>query len=174
MKKIYLILMHTNTIPAKLVKFFTRYEYSHVAISLEKDCNIIYSYGRKKVNSILNGGYTAEKRNGEFFKKFNNTVCKIYEIDVTKKQYQRVKEIINDMQLNTTKYKYDFLGIIPRFFGIPVTIKNRYVCSYFVAYVLKESKIYNFSNNICLIKPRDFESLNILKEKYIGKYSLYK
>lgn len=42
MKKIYLILMHTYTIPSRLVRLFTRYEYSHVGISLEKECNKIY------------------------------------------------------------------------------------------------------------------------------------
>lgn len=44
MKKIYILLMHTNTIPAKIIKFVTRYEYSHVGISLEKNCNTIYSF----------------------------------------------------------------------------------------------------------------------------------
>ena len=32
MKKIYILLMHTKTIPSKIVRFFTRYKYSHVAI----------------------------------------------------------------------------------------------------------------------------------------------
>lgn len=68
MKKIYLILMHTNTIPSKLVKFFTRYKYSHVAISLDKNCDTIYSFGRRKVNSILNGGFVIQKNKVSFLK----------------------------------------------------------------------------------------------------------
>ena len=79
MEKIYLVLMHTNTVPSKVVKFFTRYEYSHVGIALEKECNTIYSFGRRNVNSILNGGFVAEEKDGKFFEKFNNTVCKIYD-----------------------------------------------------------------------------------------------
>lgn len=173
MKKIYLILMHTNTIPAKLVRFFTRYEYSHVGISLEKECDVIYSFGRKKINSILYGGFTAQHKKGDFFCKFNNTTCKIYELDINEKQYQIVKEIIDDMKLNDIKYKYDFKGIIPRFFGIPITIKDRYVCSFFVADVLEKADIYKFNKKTCFIKPKDFERLNRCNEIYKGYYKSY-
>ena len=80
MKKIYILLMHTNTIPSKIIKAATKYRYTHVGISLEKECNTIYSFGRRKFNSILNAGFSIELRNGEFFKKFKNTRCKIYEV----------------------------------------------------------------------------------------------
>jgi len=173
MKKIYLVLMHTYTIPSKLVKFFTRYEYSHVGISLEKECNKIYSFGRKNVKSILDGGFTVNKKDGEFFNKFNNTVCKIYEMNVNEEQYKKVSEIINDIEKNEEKYKYDFKGIIPRFFGIPLTTKNQYVCSYFVADVLQKAKIYSFDKKVCFIKPKDFEKINKCCEIYKGYYNLY-
>lgn len=173
MKKIYIILMHTNTVPSKLIKFFTRYKYSHVGIALEKECNIIYSFGRKEVNSILNSGFTAENKDGEFFKKFNNTMCKIYEVEINEEQYQDVEKILDYMKENSIDYKYDFLGIIPRFFGIPVRVENKYVCSYFVADVLKKSQICNFEKDVCLIKPQDFEKLKMLHEVYTGKYNLY-
>ena len=173
MKKIYIILMHTNTIPSKIVKFFTKYKYSHVAISLEKPCNKIYSFGRRKVNSILNGGFIAQHKRGEFFNKFNDTTCKIYEINVYEQQYKEVKQILDDMELNAKKYKYDFKGIIPRFFGIPITIKDRFVCSYFVADILEKAEIYKFNKKTCFIKPKDFEKLNKCKEIYCGYYNLY-
>lgn len=69
MEKIYLILMHTNTIPSKLVRLFTRYNYSHVAIFLNENCDTLYSFGRKKVNSILDGGFVIQQKQGDFFKK---------------------------------------------------------------------------------------------------------
>ena len=62
MKNIYLLLMHTHTIPSKIVKIFTRYEYSHVGISLDENCDTIYSFGRRKLNSILDGGFSIENR----------------------------------------------------------------------------------------------------------------
>ena len=173
MKKIYVILLHTNTIPSKLVRFFTRYKYSHVAISLSSNCDILYSFGRKKIDSIFNGGFVIQKKQDDFFKKFNKTICTIYEIDVNTEQLHTIKEILNDMELNSLKYKYDFIGIVPRFFGIPIVIKNRYVCSYFVSEVLEKAQIYKFNKKVCLIKPKHFENVKGSRKIYSGPYCLY-
>ena len=173
MDKIYVLLMHTNTIPSKFVKFFTRYEYSHVAISLEKECKTIYSFGRKSLHNIFNGGFSVQNKKGEFFQKFNNTICKIYEIKVTQEQYQEVKNIINYMENNTSKYKYDFIGIIPRFFKIPITFENKFVCSYFIAYVLDKAQICSFEKDISLVVPKNFENIINASEIYKGKYLKY-
>lgn len=173
MKKIYILLMHTNTIPSRLVKFFTRYNYSHVAISLDKDCYITYSFGRRNLYNILNGGLSIQKKDGAFFNKFNKTKCKIYEIEVTDKQYTKVKEILMNMENNIDNYKYDFLGIVPRFFKIPVTFRNRFVCSYFVAHVLEQANICNFEKKTCLVVPRNFENLKQTREIYSGSYIQY-
>ena len=67
MKKIYILLMHTNTYPSKFVKFMTKYKYSHVALSLDKNCNTLYSFGRKKPNTIIDGGFSIENKDGDFF-----------------------------------------------------------------------------------------------------------
>lgn len=165
--------MHTNTIPSKFVRFFTRYMYSHVAISLNKNCETLYSFGRKKVNSILGGGFTVQQKQGKFFEKFNKTICIIYEIDVNEIQFQNINKIINEMELTALKYKYDYIGIIPRFFGIPIVIKNKYVCSYFVADVLEKAKIYKFNKKVYFIKPKDFENIKESRKIYEGLYDSY-
>lgn len=83
MKKIYIIQMSTGTVPSKFVSFFTMYKYSHVALSFTKDCDVTYSFGRRDLYSILNGGFVIEYKNGDFFYKFNDTSCRVYEVDVT-------------------------------------------------------------------------------------------
>ena len=173
MKKIYVLLMHTHTIPAKLIKFATKFEYSHVGISLDKKCDKIYSFGRRKFNSILNSGFCIENKDGEFFRKFNKTRCKIFEISISNEQYNDLKNILDMMKENMDNYKYDFLGIIPRFCGIPITFKNKYVCSYFVAAVLEKANICKFSKKVYFVKPKDFENLEGFKEIYKGSYNTY-
>lgn len=173
MKKIYVILMHTGSIPSKLVNIFTRYQYTHVGIALEKNCFTIYSFGRKKLNWIFNGGFTIENKTGAFFSKFKQTNCKIFEIEITTKKYQKLQKKLLKMQKNADFYKYDFLGIIPRFIGIPISFKNKYVCSSFVATILNDLKICNFSKPTCLVKPKDFNNLLNLQPIYEGIYNLY-
>ncbi|MBR5227136.1 MAG: hypothetical protein IKV94_00650 [Clostridia bacterium] len=173
MNKIYIILMHTNTMPSKIVKTFTRYKYSHVAIALDKSCNTLYSFGRKKVNSIINGGFVVTEKTGEFFKKFNKTECKIYELSISDEQYLALKNILETMEEHEQEYKYDFCGTVLRFFKIPITFKNKYVCSYFVAYLLNQAKIYNFNKKLCFVYPKDFENIQESSEIYHGSYITY-
>ena len=174
MKNIYILLLHTNTIPARIVKLFTRYKYSHVAISLEKDCNTIYSFGRRKVHSIIGGGLSVEKKDGEFFKYFNKTICEIYELEITNEQYNIIKENIKNMEENINNYKYDFLGTFFRYFGIHIRRKNKFVCSFFVGELLEKSGAYKFNKKTCMLKPIDFENLNNSKRIYSGLFKEYK
>jgi len=174
MKKIYLLQMNTKTIPSKIISLFTMYKYSHVAISFNRNCNYIYSFGRKKVYSILNGGFTMESKTGKFFNKFNDTECRIYEVNVTNKQYNDLIKIIKYMKKNANVYGYDYLGLFLRCLKIPVTFKNKYVCSYFVAQLLEDVNIYDFKKDTFFVKPRDFDGINEFNLIYSGNYSLYR
>jgi len=174
MKKVYIIQMDTKTIPSRIISLFTMYKYSHVAISFNRNCDITYSFGRKNLYSILNGGFVIENKSGKFFKKFRDTKCRIYEISVTDKQYNDLVKIIKYMKKNKECYKYDYLGIILRYLKIPVTFKNKYVCSYFVAQLLEEANVCDFKKDTCFVGPKDFEKVNGFNLIYTGKYALYR
>lgn len=174
MEKIYILLMHTNTLPAKMIQKATKYKYSHVVLSLEEDCKTVYSFGRKKLNNILNCGFIIEKKDGAFFQKFNQTECRIYELTITKKQYQQIKEILEFMEQNKEKYKYDFIGLFLRYWNIPINFKNHYVCSYFVASLLEQTNILHFNKKTALVRPKDFEQLKSSQIIYEGLYQNYK
>ena len=173
MNKIYILLMQTNTLVEKSIRVFTRYKYGHVAISLDKSCNTIYSFGRRRVHTILFGGFTEEKKDGAFYSYFNKSRCKIYELEVTDEQFGNVEEIINEMKRNYKKYKYDYVGIILRYFRIPIKFKNKFVCTTFVASVLEKTNIYKFKKNIHFVRPKDIEEIDNLKEVYNGLYKDY-
>lgn len=173
MKKIYVIQMSTKTIPARLISLFTMSKYSHVAISLNKNCDVTYSFGRRNIYSILNSGFVVEHKNGKFFKRFNDTNCRIYELNVTDKQYSDLVRIIKYMKKHSNNYNYDYLGIFLRYLKIPVSFKNKYVCSYFVAELLKEAHIYNFDKKTFFIKPKDFSKFDGFHLIYTGKYAYY-
>lgn len=172
--KIYILQMHTRTMPARLIKSFTNYKYSHIAISFDKSCETIYSFGRKKLNSIFNSGFIRENKMGPFFKKFSETICRIYELEVTKEQYENLQKIISEMEKSSEDYKYDFIGVVLRFFMIPISFKNKYVCSYFVADIIEKANIHKFNKKTFFITPKDFEEIKEMKEIYSGKYATYK
>ena len=171
--KIYVVQMHTKTIPSKIVKLMTRYTYSHIAISLDKKCDVLYSFGRKKYNSVLDGGFVCLHKNGEFFKKFKNTQCRIYEVTINEEQYNKLKQKINYIKKNEDLYKYDFVGICLRYFKIPVSFKNKYVCSQFVAELLETTHIHKFNKKTYFVEPKDFEEVENFNLIYSGKYLFY-
>ncbi len=46
MKKIYIVLTHTGTTLSKIIKTYTKDEFSHVSISLDLELKKMYSFGR--------------------------------------------------------------------------------------------------------------------------------
>lgn len=82
------------------------------------------------------------------------------------------EEIIKYMKIHSDLYKYDFIGIVLRFFKIPVRFKNRYVCSFFVADVLEKAHICKFNKKSRFVEPKDFEKIDGVKQVYEGKYLL--
>ncbi len=173
-KTIYVLQMHTGTMPARVIRLMTRYEYSHVAIALEKDCKTTFSFGRRHLHRFWNGGFVVEQQNGPFFTRFRKTRCRIYEIQVTDRQYAFVRCLLANRMLYSQDYAYDYMGILLRYFRIPVTFPNRAVCSQFVAEVLEEGRVTAFDKPACFVKPRDFENCGGFRTIYEGLYRDYR
>ena len=93
-------------------------------------------------------------------------------MEVTKKQYKHLKKIFSYMNKHKETYKYDYFGIVLRFFKIPILFRNRYVCSFFVADALERANIYKFNKKSAFVEPRDFEKIEGIKKIYEGKYLL--
>ncbi len=172
-EKIYIVQMHTKTIPARLVKSVTHYPYSHVGICLTNKCDEVYSFGRKSLYNVLNGGFVKEYKNGAFFNKFDDTVCRVYELEIDENQYLNIKEQLDLMEETSDLYKYDFLGAFLRAFHIPAYFKNKYVCSTFVADVLEQAGVCSFEKELCFVKPIDFENISGAKEVFLGEYKKF-
>ena len=63
MKDIYIIQMHTGTIPSVIIKSFTRYKYSHVLIATNNSFKKMYSFGRKTLFNPFNAGLVTKLLN---------------------------------------------------------------------------------------------------------------
>ena len=174
MKKIYILLMQSWSIPSRAIKFFTRYQYSHVAMALEEDCYTTYSFGRLRPHNFLVGGFCVEQQDGPFFTAFKDTRCRIYELSVTDEQYAAIQGRLQAMTERRSDYGYDFIGIFLKLFNIRVRFHNRYVCSVFVSDVLHNSGAYRFSKDVELVKPKDFLELPYDRIVYEGLYRDYK
>ena len=166
--KLYLLLLHTGTGASRFVRFFTRFPYSHVAVSTD-GCRTLCSFGRKRVNAFWDGGYTEEAYNGPFFSRYRNTLCRIYETELTEEQAALVQDFLRICR----GQKYDFLGCIPRYMGISCRASGRSVCSIFTADLLNTLGIFPPDKSVTLARPRDFYDLPDFTPVFIGSYADY-
>lgn len=172
-RKIYIVLSQTGTCFSRAIKFYTRYNYNHTSIALDKELKELYSFGRRTLRLPLPAGFVHEDKDSGIFKIYKNTTCRVYELDVTEEEYDMVKDIIDNFKKEGIKYKYSVLGIIAIMLHIPYNRKYHYVCSQFVAHVLKEGKIVEFDKDTSLVKPEDFDNLDIGQVVYSGLLSNY-
>ena len=106
MKEIYIVLTHTGTVLSKIVRAYTKKPFSHVSIALDKELQKMYSFGRLKPSNPFFAGFVHEYINKGTFKRFYNTTTKIYSLEVTEEQYEKMEEIINRMEKQKEKYKF--------------------------------------------------------------------
>lgn len=172
MKEIYIVLTHTGTVLSNIVKAYTKNPFSHVSIALDKDLQKMYSFGRLKPSNPFFAGFVHEYIHKGTFKRFYNTTTKIYSLEVTEEQYEKMEKIINRMEKQKEKYKFNILGLFAVAFNIKIRRENTLYCAEFVKFLFDESKINNDLPEI--IKPVDFENLKGIKQVYKGLLRNYK
>ena len=101
MKKIYIVLTHTGTNLSKIIKYYTKNEFSHVSIALDKELKQMYSFGRLNPYNPFWAGFVHEEINKGTFKRFEKTLAQIYSLDVTDNQYKIINNQINKIQKNS-------------------------------------------------------------------------
>ena len=169
MKKIYIVATNTGTLFSRLLRIVTNEKYVHVSISLDKKFKKIYSFGRKEPKRILPAGFVNEKLD-QICEVFNNSVCRIYELEITDEQYYRLKyELKQNYIKNAIKYKYNIRGLPFINFNLAYRRKYHYVCSQFCGKLLMDAGIIDFKKDYSIVKPKDLMELNHLKLIYEGK-----
>lgn len=172
-RDVYILLTHTGTIPSRIIKAYTREPFSHVSISFREDLTELYSFGRKRINNPLIGGFVCEDINKGLYLKFINTHCALYKLRISEEQYMNLKNSIDEFKDIAHNYRYNILGLLAVAFNIPLSRNNAYFCSQFAAEMLKRSDIKLFEKPSSLVKPSDFRLLDNLELIYEGKLKDY-
>lgn len=148
-KYVYVVLSRTLTIPGKVIRKITGNSYSHASISLDEHLNEMYSFARFHYQSPLVGGFVHENMQSLSLGKEEEVAVKVFRIPVTKKQYRKIKKYIEYFKQNEGKYMYNLFALVLFPVRIKFPIRNSYICTEFVAYLLKESGIEadKLSNN---------------------------
>ena len=166
MKQIYIILTHTGTTLSKIIKSFTKDEFSHVSISLDINLEKMYSFGRTNPYNPFWGGFVHESVNSGTFKRFKRTKALIYSLEVADKQYEIIDRLINHMKSYKKIYRFNVFGLFGVGFNKKVKIKHGFYCAEFVKYILKKADIDIELPE--LIRPENFKDIKNAKIIYKG------
>lgn len=166
MKKIYIILTHTGTLLSNVIRGWTKDEFSHVSISLDEDLEEMYSFGRLRPYNAFIGGFIHEKINEGTYKRFKNTECVVYSMQVEDKQYEKIKNKINNFNKNKEKYKFNIWGLFAVSINKKVKLPRTFYCAEFVKYTLQKSGVKAELPEI--IRPENFKTIPNLQEEYKG------
>lgn len=171
---IYIVLSQTGTVPAKLIKFYTRNPYAHASIAFDSDLSEMYSFARRGIWNPFNSGFIKEDFNSGIFGRYESTRCSIYKIEVTSEQYERIRSIIGVFKNDSLSYSYNYLGILGVVLHHPIARRKRYFCSQFVAYVLYMAGIKVANKVPALVRPDDLRKSDLFQLVYAGRLSEYR
>jgi hypothetical protein len=175
-KSLYIVLSHSGTRVSKFFSLTTGFIYSHVSISLDKELNQLYSFGRRNLYIPLISGFVREIKNQGVYKIHQNTPCMVFELPVSDEEYERAQEVITSFIEEKEKYKYNILGLPMLFFNIPYRREHHFTCSQFVACVLYKAGIIDISKgdkDYTVYTPEDFYNFPTKSLVYSGVLQEY-
>ena len=171
-KSIYLVFSRTGTYLSRSIGFVTRTQYTHVSLSLDLSFKTMYSFGRLDPDNPFSGGLTIENIFTGVFKKYQNAVCLIYEVEVTEQQFNKLKKQIQLFYSSGISYKYNFIGLFGVLVDRPIHRDTHYFCSEFISTLLSNSDIWHSPKIPQLTSPTDIMEIpkkRILYEGFINE-----
>lgn len=172
MRQIYIILTHTGTNLSKLIKKYTKDEFSHISIALDEELQEMYSFGRLHPYNPIWAGFVHEHIDSGTFKRFYNTKAKIYSLNITKEQYEIIKRNIEKIEKNKDKYTFNIVGLLAVGLHKKIRKENSFYCAEFVKHLIEKAQI---SMELPLIiRPEHFKEMDNLQEIYSGLLRKYK
>ncbi|MEL7609715.1 MAG: hypothetical protein AAGU74_09435 [Bacillota bacterium] len=142
--------------------------YAHISLSLDRELEWMYSFGRLKVNRPFKGGLVRERLDSGVFALSPDAPAALYKLRVSNAAYQSINERLDEMLLERERYQYDFLGAFLCFLGIPRHSRRQYICSRFVAELLEKAGAAKLPKPPELMLPGDFCGLTGLELVYRG------
>ena len=158
---VYVMLIHSGTLLANVIKTVTNSKFSHSSISFDSSMRNMYSFGRKSDTNPFIGAFKKEDIQSEFYKE-KEIPYALYVVPVTEDELARMKKRLNYFIANSTKFKYDFTGLMKNYFGIADNPEYKWFCSRFVADILNAGAPaeHPYVMEPSLMRPEDFQNTN--------------
>ncbi|TWI54520.1 hypothetical protein [Halalkalibacter nanhaiisediminis] len=166
---VYILLTDTGTLFTKSIKTYTRAPYNHVSLAFDKELNELYSFGRKNPRNPLNGGFVKEDILHGTYRRYPETTCAIYALEISNRERQKLERVIEVFKKNQRRFMYNLIGLVGVSLNEPVELTSSYFCSQFVSEVVHRAGIRLWDKLPALVTPDDFRKNDKLTIVYEGK-----
>lgn len=171
-KYLYIVISQTGTLLSRILRLVTGAEYNHASISVSKDLNQMYSFGRRHPYNPFWGGFVMETPDTGTFKRFSNTKALVLAVETTDEQYKKICDFLSYMYSHKDDYHYNYIGLCLAAFHIKCRKNNCYYCSEFVGDILSKYQVTGVNSLGSIIQPINF--LDLPHEKlFCGRLSEY-
>lgn len=134
-KKLYIMISSTNTKMGNFIRFFTRYEYNHVSLSIDKNLRNFVSFGRMVNDAPLYGGFVNETIE-RFMYKGKNSKIRLFCLDIDEEKYIALSNLFTYADEPDSGLIYNYLDALLTPLGLQFRVKGAYTCLGFANAVL--------------------------------------
>lgn len=186
-KNIYIVLVKAHTGLGKFARFFSKYEYTHIAVCLDDELNDFITFSRKKHYSPFESGFMHEYIDYYAFGKNESVKLKIFKIPVNNENYIEIESYINQIE-NDKDYIFNIYSMATMSIFHGFKIYKAHNCMSFVSKIIELSNTvnmekkyykYNIKELDLLLKEYKYEEKefirgNNINKEYMNKVGIFK
>jgi len=145
-KYFYIVLIKALTGLGKFSRFFTKYEYTHIAVSFNDLYDDFISFSRKRHYSPFDAGFMHEHREHYAFGNNETFQIKVFRLKVSQEETGKIKEYLSEIEQDGN-YIFNLYSMLtmPVFHGF--RIYKAFNCMSFT------SKLLTMTSEVKLTKP---------------------
>lgn len=138
-KYIYVVLIKAKTGLGKFCRVFNQYEYTHIAVSLDRTMDDFVTFSRKFHYAPFCAGFMHEKREHYAFGSHKATKVKVYRLPVSEENYKKICTYVKRIESDEA-YVFNFYGMLTMPFLHGLRIYKAHNCMSFVGKIIELSE----------------------------------
>lgn len=151
---IYVVLSRSSTVLSRTIRLATRDEYTHAALALDADLELMFSFGRRRASNPFVGCFKRERLDDELYRGMDRLPGVVMEVPVTPRQRDAVGARVAEFLLDSHTYAYNAPGLVTGLLGRGSEDDRRFFCSEFVYHVLRDAGVCDLGVPRWKVRPQ--------------------
>ncbi|MBR4084846.1 MAG: hypothetical protein IKK33_11255 [Lachnospiraceae bacterium] len=157
-KFIYVVFIKALTGLGKFSRMLNKYEYTHIAVSLDESLEDFVTFSRKAHNGPFMAGFMHEKREHYAFGNHKSVKVKVYKLPVSSVKYAKIQEYIQGIE-EDKDYVFNLYSMLTMSFLHGLPIYKAHNCMSFVSKIIKLSGVVRMNKPFYKYSIQDMDKL---------------